>query len=277
MPESRNRTLWPILIGIAGLAAAASVAVWHFRAASLDAERLARVEAQNRTLKTQSENFARQLDALRQGLPAPVHADVPERPDRGVPREALDGTRLLIQTREKLAAADASIHQLETRIRELETQVERVTEENKRLAAAESDLKETITATNRILDAVRTELKGKDERLTLVMVTNNQLQEENRRNAEKIAQLPRLMRDLEEVNRRRESHITTILRRYREITDQYRVLAVRADRPGEAAGGGVTTEVSRIGTAIQMAEEDLRQLSALNAQAGRIQQRLNGR
>lgn len=276
MSESRSRTLWPALVGVAGLAAAASVAVWHFRTASFDAERLARVEAENRTLKTQSDNFARQLDALRRGLPAPAQADFRERPEHGFQESTLEGTRLLIQTREKLAAADASIRQLETRIRELEAQVERVTEENKRLAAAESDLKETLTTTNRVLEAVRTELKGKDERLSLVMVTNKQLQEENRKNAEKIAQLPRLMRDLEELNRRRESQIATILRRYRDITDQYRALATHADRPGEA-GAGVTTEVSRIGNAIQMAEEDLRQLSALNAQAGRIQQRLNGR
>lgn len=276
MSESRNRILWPVLIGVAGLIAAASIAVWHFRAASLDAERLARVEAENRTLKTQSENFARQLDRLGQGLPAPAQADLRDHREHGLSQPALESARLLIQTREKLAAADASIRQLESRIHELEAQVERVTDENKRLAAAETDLKETMTTTNRVLEAVRTELKGKDERLSLVMVTNNQLQAENRKNAEKIAQLPRLMRDLEEVNRRRETQITTILRRYREITDQYRTIAAHADRPGEAATG-ITNEVSRIGNAIQMAEEDLRQLSALNAQAGRIQQRLNGR
>jgi chromosome segregation ATPase len=273
MSEKRNRTLWPALVGIAGLAAAASVAVWHFRAASFDAERLARVESENRTLKTQAENFARQLDGLRRGLPAPAQADLRDHREHGLSEPTLESTRLLIQTREKLAAADASIRQLESRIHELEAQVERVTDENKRLAAAESDLKETVATTNRVLEAVRTELKGKDERLSLVMVTNKQLQEENRKNAEKIAQLPRLMRDLEEVNRRRESQITAILRRYREITDQYRALA---DRPGEAAGS-ITTDMNRIGNALQMAEEDLRQLSTLNAQAGRIQQRLNGR
>lgn len=274
MSASRNRTLWPALVGVAGLVVAASVAVWHFRTASLDAERLARVESENRKLKAQSENFARDLDALRRGLPAHSDTASRERREQTVLPANIENARLLIQTREKLAAADASIRQLETRIRELEAQVERVTDENKRLAAAESELKEKITTTSRILDAVRTELKGKDERLAMVMVTNRQLQEENRKNAEKTAQLPRLMRDLDELNRRRESHITTILRRYREITDQYRALSARADQPGE--GAGITAEVSRIGNTIQMAEEDLRQLSALNAQVGRLQQRLNG-
>ena len=70
-------------------------------------------------------------------------------------------------------------------------------------------------------------------------------------------------------------YLNNILRRYREITEQYRamsgVLDSRRDR--EAAPVG-STEIARIQNAIALAEEDLKQIDALNAQAARLEKKL---
>jgi hypothetical protein len=97
------------------------------------------------------------------------------------------------------------------------------------------------------------------------MSTNNQLLTENRKYADRIGRLPGALADLEELNRRREAYVGNILRRYRDIADHFRALPAGADQ---------SADLARVNNAIQMAEEDLRQLSALNAQAARIQQRL---
>ncbi len=277
MHDPHKRTRWPQLAALLGIAAVGVIAIWQYQAGVAATRRIADIEAQNRELKTRSEQTARELDALRQVVPAPAAEMAPEqRRVQAGSKENIEAARLLIQVREKLASAGQSIQQLETRTRELEATIEKLTAENHRLSSAEADIKENLATTSRILEAVRTELKTKDERLTQVMVTNNQLLEENRKNADKLGQLPRLLRDLDEVNRRREAFMNNVLRRYREVTDQYRSVTGRADQLRDAAGAG-SPELTRIQNALQMAEEDLRQISTLNAQAGRIQQRIAGR
>jgi septation ring formation regulator EzrA len=119
-------------------------------------------------------------------------------------------------------------------------------------------------------------LKGRNDRLVQLETTNNLLHQENRALSEKSALAVRMLRDLEEINRRRETYLTSILRRYKEVTEQYRALATRLDsaRDNFTPAG---PELSRIQSAVAAAEEDLRQLANLNAQAARIQQKMAGK
>jgi uncharacterized membrane protein YccC len=143
--------------------------------------------------------------------------------------------------------------------------MERSAEENKRLGASEADLKERIASSGRVLAAIKDELKGKDQRLEQLESANLKLREENRGNGEKLSQITRMLRDLEELNRRRENYLTSMLRRYKDVTEQYRALSARLDNP---------PDMSRIQDSIALAEEDMRQLASLNAQASRLQQRI---
>lgn len=74
--------------------------------------------------------------------------------------------------------------------------------------------------------------------------------------------------------------MATILGRYRDITEQYRALANLFDnrRGAEGTPGSATVnpgpELARIQSTVGMAEEDLRQLNGLNAQALQLQKRL---
>lgn len=117
-------------------------------------------------------------------------------------------------------------------------------------------------------------MKGKDERLADLEAANRRLREDNRASADKIAQIPRYLRELEEINRRREGYLSNILRRYKDITDQYRALSARLDRDSTAPGA---SELGAIQNTISMTEEDLRQLASLNSQASRVQQKIAGK
>lgn len=267
------KRLLPLWVALAALAVFVFILVGLFRARSQQAARLARLEAENRELGARADTLARQIEALR-GAPAPApEPRAPEPLEKRPPTDAVEQAKLLIQFREKLAAANKSLEALQVRTEQLEATVEKTNDENKRLAASEADLKDKVASTSRVLAAVQIELQGKDDRVRQLETLNQRLREDNRAASDKAAQLPRLLRDLEDVNRRRDTYLTGILRRYRDLTDQYRSLAGRlADDPKQGTVSG--SELSAIQNTISMTEEDLRQLASLNAQATRIQQKI---
>jgi chromosome segregation ATPase len=253
---------------VAGLATATFIAARYFRAAAGQVARVSDLERENRELRAASEKSAREADALRAHLAASGSGSAPALPahQRQVsPIDPVEQAKLLFQFRDKLSSANAAIAGLQDRIRDLETSVERSAEENKRLAASEANLKERIASSTRLLSAVKDEIKGKEQRLAQLENANRVLREESRTNGDKLSQITRMLRDLEEINRRRESYLTSMLRRYKDVTEQYRALSARIDNP---------PDTSRIQDSLALAEEDMRQLAGLNAQASRLQQRI---
>jgi hypothetical protein len=77
-------------------------------------------------------------------------------------------------------------------------------------------------------------------------------------------------KDVEDLNRRREASLLTLERRYREVTDLYRNFSLNMqtrENPGQGLQAG---DLSRIQTALQQAEEELRQLRSLNTRVAEL-------
>lgn len=277
MPLARSFG-WKLALAAAGLllvvCGVTIFGLWRTR--SEQAAALARIERDNRLLQERARTLESSAAALRQGLPAPPEGPhIESQPDLRPSRaNALEQAKLLIQFREHLAAANHSVESLQAKLQETQYALEKVSEENKRVSASETELKERIGAANRVLESVQTELKGKENRIAELDTAYRMLRDENRTNAEKAAQVPRALQELEQINRRRDTYLTGILRRYHDITEQYRSLASRLDRENSGPG---SSELGAIQNAISMTDEDMRQLSALNAQAVRIQQKLSGK
>lgn len=270
MFKSPRVPLWPVLLAIlAVLGVAAFIAVRYVSATSAQLARLEGLERENRQLRANSEQLAQEADVLRRDLAAleagSARIEPPSEPAT-LPSQAVEQAELLFQFRDKLSSANAAIAGLQDRIHELETAIGRGAEENKRLAASEADLKEQIASSTRVLSAIKDELQGKEQRLAQLEAANKAIREENRANASRLNQISTLVRDLEEINRRRESFLTAMLRRYKDITEQYQALSGHLDNPPPG--------FARIQESIAMAEEDMRQLASLNAQAARIAQRI---
>ncbi len=277
MPNFRSLAWKAVLVAACIAVAGAAVAIhWLMRTRADQAARLAQLESDNGQLKARTTTLEREAAALRRGLAVPQgepHSEW-EREPKPAPGTTLEHAKMLIQFREQLAAANRSVEALQVRVQELQFSLEKTTEENKRLAASEADLKEKVAVTSRVLEAVQTELKGKTMRLAELDAANRRLTDEGRTGSDKLNQLTRGLQDLEQINRRRETYLTNILRRFRDITDQYRAVAARLDRDTGTAGA---SELGGIQNTISMTEEDLRQLAALNAQAVRAQQRISGK
>ena len=121
-----------------------------------------------------------------------------------------------------------------------------------------------------------TELRAKNARMTRLEITNRELQQARSQLEKDKAQARQLLQQLEETERRRDVYLTSILRRYKDITDQYRALASRCDRAPTETAAAPGNEISRIQDAISLTEEDLRQLNSINSRVQALRGKLAG-
>ncbi|MGA2116279.1 MAG: hypothetical protein ABSH56_16180 [Bryobacteraceae bacterium] len=260
-------------LSIVVLLAAAAVVIWQLRVNRQQAARLAQSAAENAQLRQRVADLTRT---------AAVPAAVPVQPaaeNTGAPRaagpamnpeDAIAIQRLTIS----LADANASVARLQLRADEAEAQVRDLTVDNKRLAASEADLKEDLSAANNTVNALEKELKTNRERVTQVEIAYRRLRDQSGTDAHKLTEVQQLAAELQSIHKRREVYLNGILRRYRQITEQYRSLAGVMQTQRTDAPAADSADLARIQDSIAMAEEDLRQLNSLNAQALLIQKKM---
>lgn len=270
----------PVLIGSLALAAALFILQRRSAESAGLSGRLKRLEQENLELRARKAQFEHQVQELQQQLGV-ESSSLAELASRGgqrsqLPAGTLDAIRMIGQLKESLASANVAAEQLRTRVAELEGELERVKDENRTLDTRQSELAEKLHGANSVVEAMQAELKGKNDRVVPLQMANKQLREENQTANEKISRVTQSVSQLEDINRRRDAFLTSILRRYRDVTDQYRALAARLENPGEGSAP-TGTELSRIQSTISMAEDDLRQLNGLNVQADRLLRQIRGR
>jgi regulator of replication initiation timing len=271
---SQNRAGWAVaacVVAILALLGVTSRQLWVAR----------RQAAENAAL-------GRENAALRARLASrpPVESPPPAHPEPAAPsepRERRSGApaanpaeeQAVADLKARLAETNALVSQLEAQLQDLRVESQKLGVDNKRLSDSEADLKDDLSAANRAIEAQQRELKGKADRIVQLELANQKLRDQTGANSQKLAQSAQLTAELQDVDRRRLNVLNAILRRYRDITDQYRGITAMADRRQAADPAPAGTDLSRIQNAISLAEDDLRQLDNLNAQAARIQKQLS--
>lgn len=207
----------------------------------------------------------RETPATRQTTAAPS--------DDAVTRAEL--VKLLDEKNAKIHAAEAAQRELRERVSELETKLSSVTRETEQLSAAQAEVKGQLESARRMAESLDAQNKKREERLAQVEVANQDLRKRGEEHSQRLAKLGELASQIDDLTRRRETYVTNVLRRYREATDLFRTMALRLDNPRDGVNTPpASNELSRIQQAITAADEDVRQLQALNAQAARIQKEL---
>lgn len=93
--------------------------------------------------------------------------------------------------------------------------------------------------------------------------------------ATRAADLARITSSLQDIDRRREVYLTSILRRYRDITGEFSAMSGMLDTSHDPSSGACSGAVlSRIQNAVNSAEDDLRQINELNARSQKLQKQL---
>ncbi len=279
MPEpaqTRKRIhIWPLVLLLA--AASGFGVLWEARLIREQSAQIARETRANQDLRGELERLRRAQVASAPALvpPASPRSAQPSAPPAGA--EALAASeQQAARMREALGQSSAEVARLQSRVSELQAGVENATEENRRLAAAAEELKRNLADANQTIETIRAELKSNSGRMAEIESANARLKEQAALSGQSAAQLKQTSSDLEGLFRRREMYLNNILRRYREITEQYRAMSgVLDSRRDREAAPVRSTEIGRIQNAIALAEEDLKQIDALNAQAARLEKKLS--
>jgi len=229
--------------------------------AGKQAARLEQLEQENASLRAQL--------AERGAAPAPT-ASTPA--GEGEARR-LEVTRELTKVEARLSAANAALSEMKARAQELQASLDQAAGENKRLAAANAELNNDLESTRNLLHATEIELKGKAERLPELEAAAKRARDDRDASAQKLAQVNAALAEMADVNRRREAAVTALQRRFRDLTDQLRAASVRLEQQRDNPAAAMP-DLSRIQTVVPSAEDDLRQLNSLNAQAQRVAQKL---
>jgi DNA repair exonuclease SbcCD ATPase subunit len=190
----------------------------------------------------------------------------------------------------ELAARDAAIQQLNRELAEAHAGIARLQaqlqnsfqEKQEAVETAAEDFqkrervwRDQIESFKQQLDSARAETQAARERAASLEADNAKIKSENGAGSARAADLRKAMAALQDLDRRRDAYLGSTIRRYREITDQFRAMTATLD-----SGHGVESAsfngiaLSRIQNAISLAEDDMRRLNELNAQARQIEGRL---
>lgn len=268
---------WAAIVVICTAAAAGSAAIyWQSLLISRLRAQLAAADAEKAQLRQRVDQLTRAQAGNPAVAPKPSSPrSSPADPGAAQTLSAAEAEQRAERLREALAQATAETERLQSRVSELQGQVESAAADNRRLSGAVDESKRSLTDAEQAVEKLRAELKANSARAAQLDALNMRLKEEAAAGKQSASQTQQIVSDLDGIFRRREMYLNNILRRYREITEQYRAMSgVIGSRDREAATVG-STEISRIQNSIALAEEDLKQITALNAQASRLEKRLH--
>jgi chromosome segregation ATPase len=190
-----------------------------------------------------------------------------------------------------LAQRNATIERLEHELSEaqasitgLQAQLLKSSEENeKALTSAneshqkeQADLESQLEASKQDLESALAEVQASRQRLAALEADNAKLKSDNSAGAARAAESARLTAQLRDLDSRRDALLTSIMRRYRDITSQFRAMSgmLGSTRDSNSTSPFSDAALTRIQSAVSAADDDLRQLSELNAEARQLENKL---
>lgn len=226
---------------------------------------------EQRVAELQRNNEALAAQVRENGLEPLAHT---EKTPKDNDAARLETVRQLADLQSRYNTLQTSMTALMNRVGELEGTVERLTSQNTRLSSARAELREQLASTQRVVQAMEAELKSKADRVDQLEAAVRKSGDEASGADRRLSQITAVLREMEDINRRRENTVTSLGRRYRDVTEQLRALALRMDTQRDNPITFGVSDISRITGAVQSADDELRQLEGLNTQAKRTAEKL---
>jgi septal ring factor EnvC (AmiA/AmiB activator) len=177
--------------------------------------------------------------------------------------------------RKKLSDANGTIGALESQVLDLTAETASLRQKLDANAMAAAELQRRLEAANQSVTSLQARLKSAEEHAEKLASEKEKTQIP----ASQPSPIPpgrrtpsveeaRLEAQIADITRRRDNYIASILRRYRELANEYRSFGSSFSVPNErdpATKSG--PEMTRIQNTIAMVEDDLRQVNGLEGQA----------
>lgn len=232
------------------------------------------LELRAAALESENLDLRRRLEA--EGIQAPPAAGKAAPAAKAGDAARVEAVRALTDLQKRFDALQAQMQSLQAARPDLEASIESIRADRRRLSTSEAELKDALASSRRVVEAMEAELKTKTERIATQEADLRRAKDSNAADNRRTSQVASILSSFEDLNRRRENTLTNLQRRFRDLTDSYRALALRLDtqRDSQTPIQNISGEVSRISAAVQSAEEELRQFSTMNAESQRLTRRL---
>lgn len=146
---------------------------------------------------------------------------------------------------------------------------------NERLRKEQGDWQSRVEALKQELDSREADLQASRQRTAALEAANAKLRGENSNGAAHTAEVIRTVADLQDLDRRREAYLTSIMRRYRDITSEFRAMSGMLDSSHDTNSSAMSgAALTRIQNAVSLADDDLHQLAEMNDQAHQLEKKL---
>ena len=206
-------------------------------------------------------------------IPAAAPEELPSTEDRG-------GS---VRKEEVIKRLDREIAENQATIAALQGQLSATTDQNaKDLASAQEQLqKQQADAQSQLddlqkkLDAAQGQSDIARQRVAALEADYATLKTDSAAASARSADVARIIASLQDLDARREVYLTSILRRYRDITSQFSAMSSILDSshdPGSSACSGAA--LSRIQNAVSSAEDDMRQINEINERMQKLEKQL---
>ncbi len=272
----RSHLLTAILL--ASLLAASGAVVWQYR--QLDAAH--RRESEDAASLKQLRSRLRDVQLHEPSASTPPPGE-PSAPSYASGRPSAKTASLVAQReaeigrlQRELNDSHIALHRLEARVASFdEERAQATASANERFTTAQNDYNAHFDELTRQLQTAQNEAQSARQHLADFQAAADKLKSTQSSAAAQLAESTRLLATLQDLNRRRDGYISSILRRYRDLTEQFRamsgVLAASRDQNSSALS---ESGLTRIQSAISQADDDLRQLNELNARALQVEKKL---
>ena len=218
------------------------------------------------------------LAALRQRelQKAPAEAQTPTPPG--------DYQAALAQRNATIERLNRELSQAQANIMGLQAQLLNSNEEREKALASANELQQKekedwqnqLEALKQDLESAQAEAQGSRQRLAALEADNAKLSSNNNAASARAADFAHVVTQLQDLGSRRDALLTSIMRRYRDITSQFRAMSgmLGSSRDSNSSSPFTDAALTRIQSAVSSADDDLRQLTELNAQARQLEKKL---
>jgi FtsZ-binding cell division protein ZapB len=185
-----------------------------------------------------------------------------------------DATIELLNSEISQARSDVSILQKQLSDARDESQ-ETLTSTNQHYQKLQADWQSRLDAVQKELSATQVEVQNSRQRVAELEKANAKLTSESGANSARAVERERVLASLQDLDRRRESYLTSIADRYRDLTNRFRTMSGMLDSNRSSNSNSFSgAALELIQNAISLTDNDLQHLNELNARAFRLQKKL---
>lgn len=216
-------------------------------------------------------------DVLRQRGLEPAPAATEEEVPTGVSRATLrEGDATIERLNHDLGEKRANIAQLQSQLATSnDERTKAVASADERFRQQQQDWQSRLDALQQKLDAMEADSQASRQRAAALEADNARLRSDSNEGSARAAETARVVASLQDLDRRREVYLTSLVRRYRDITSQFRAMSGMLDSSRDQSSSALSgAELTRIQNAITSADDDLRQLTDLNGQIDQLEKKL---